>query len=230
MRTLLLRARPALFALSLIAPLATGCSKKGFGSDFEGAITMHTTKPGQAGTDMTVLVKGDKLRFEMPAPGGEDGHAIFDPETNKVSMVFDSKKSYMDLDFNKPSAATNTSPDTSSVVKSGKHETIAGVDCEDWTAKDPSGKRSEVCIAKGIAFFDIASLRGGGSGSGLAKDLREQKLFPMRSVEYDASGKEISRMEVTKVEHEKFDAAKFAIPSDYTKLEMPAHAGAQGTH
>ena len=108
----------------------------------------------------------------------------------------------MDLDFNRSSGApqANTSLDTANIDKSGKHETIAGIDCEDWTAKDPSGKRSEVCIAQGIVAFDFSALKGGGTST-LGKELREKKLFPLRSVEYDKEkGKELSRMEVTKVE------------------------------
>jgi hypothetical protein len=82
---------------------------------------------------------------------------------------------------------------------------------------------SEVCIAQGIAFFDIGSLRGGGpkSGSAIATQFREKKSFPLRSVEYDATGKEQSRMEVTKIEPAMIDDSRFAAPADYTKLSLP---------
>ena len=37
----------------------------------------------------------------------------------------------------------------------------------------------------------------------------------MRSVEYDAAGKETSRMIVTRVEKTRIDKARFDVPKDY---------------
>ncbi len=203
-------------ALSLGAvTLATTSCKKGFGSDFEGTITMKV-HAGSQDSDMVVTTKNEKMRFDVSGK-----YMLFDPKTNVVTMVDDSTKTYSVLDFKSPNAPqANTSPDTAAIDKTGKHETIAGIDCENWIAKDPSGKRSEVCIAQGIAFFDVGSMKGGGSSGGLAKELREKKLFPLRDIELDASGKEVSRMEVTKVE-KSVDDAKLDVPKDYTKLTLP---------
>jgi hypothetical protein len=212
-----MQARAAV-AIALFVLVIPSC-KKGFGSGFEGEITMHTTSANAAAPpqDMIVKVKGDKLRFDTKGADGSNTYAIYDPSTNKVTMVMEGQKMYTDLDFATASAPqANTSPDSASIDKSGKHETIAGIDCENWTAKDPSGKRSEVCIAQGIAFFDMKGLKSGGS-SGLGKELRDKKLFPLRSVEYDGAGKETSRMEVTKVEKTTLDDAQFSVPKDYTK-------------
>jgi hypothetical protein len=152
----------------------------------------------------------------MKMPDGSQVHGIYDPTTNKLMLVKDADKAYTTIDFGKPGAPqANTSPDTASVDKTGKHETVAGMDCEDWTAKDPSGKRSEVCIAQGLVAFDFSALKGGGTST-LGKELREKKLFPLRSVEYDAAGKELSRMEVTKVEKKSLEDSEFEIPKDYT--------------
>jgi hypothetical protein len=205
-----MQARTALvFAFAALAPISC---KKGFGSGFEGEITMHMARAGAPEEDMVVKAKGDKMRIDTG-----NAYLLYDPATNKITMVSTAQKSYMDLDFSKPGAPqANTSSDTATIDKSGKHETIAGVDCESWTAHDPGGKRSEVCIAQGIAYFDMGGSMKGGGGS-LGKELREKKLFPLRSVEYDAAGKEISRMQVTKVEKKSIDDADFAVPKDFTK-------------
>lgn len=211
-----------LFGVSSIAIAA--CSKtRGLGADFEGSVTMHTTGVGGAAQEMVVKAKGDKLRFDMKSPHGDAMHGVFDPKANKVVLFSDNTKTYLDMDFSKPSATTNTDPGTSAVVKTGNHETVAGFDCEDWTVKDPAGKRSELCIAEGIAYFDVASLRPGSSGatSPLAKEFRDKKSFPLRAVEYDAAGKELSRMEVTKIEKQSVDDAAFAIPADFKRVELP---------
>ena len=206
--------------LSLVS---VGCSKGNRLGGFEGAITMRTTSAA-ATSDMVVEVKRDRLRFDTKTPQGDAMHGVFDPATNKVTVYLDSSKSYMDLDFTSPQAQTNTNPDTSAVVKSGKHETIAGYDCEDWTVSDPSGKKSEVCIAQGLAFFDLSSLKGGGGASSpLARQFRDEKSFPLRSVELDAGGKELSRMEVTKIEPKSIEDSQFQTPPGYTKIDHGGH-------
>lgn len=209
-----MQARTA-FALVFATFAAVSCKKdKGFGSTFEGEITMHMVRAGAPEEDMVVKAKGDKMRIDT-----NDAYLLYDPGSNKLTMVSAKQKSFMDLDFSKPGAPqANTSGDTATIDKSGKHETIAGIDCENWTAHDPSGKKSEVCIAQGIAFFDMGSMKGGTSTIG--KEMREKKLFPLRSVEYDAAGKEISRMQVTKVDKKSIDDSEFVVPKDFTKAAM----------
>jgi hypothetical protein len=205
-----------------ICGLAFGCSKTNKLDGFEGDITMHTTS-GSSSQDMIVEVKKDQLRFDMTSPNGGAMHGVFDPTANKVVLFADATKTYTDMNFSGASGATNTNPDTAAIVQSGKHETIAGYDCEDFTATDAAGKKSEVCTAQGIAFFDIASLRNGAqaAGSSIGKQFRDKKSFPLKSVEYDATGKELSRMEVTKIEPKSIDDSRFATPADYTKLTIP---------
>ena len=200
------------FAFVALAPLS--CKKGSSSGGFEGEITMHMARAGAPEEEMVVKTKRDKMRIDT---GGT--YMLYEPATNAMTMVSPAQKSYMALDFSKATAPqANTSGDTATIDKTGKHETIAGTDCENWIAHDPSGKRSEVCIAQGIAFFDMNAMKGGGGT--LGKELRDKKLFPLRSIEYDASGKELSRMQVTKVEKKSLDDSDFAIPKDYTKAAM----------
>jgi hypothetical protein len=212
--------RRIVLPLLAVVAFGPGCRKKGFGGTFEGDITLHTTRPGAAAQDMVVRAKGDKLRFDTPGPDGKTTSAVYDPSTNKLVMIMDAQKAYMDMDFSAPNAKPNTNPQTSAVDKTGKSETIAGYDCEDWTVKDPSGKRTEVCMAEGLAFFDLEGVRSGG-GASWNKDLRDKKYFPLRSVEYDKDGKEVSRSEVTKIDPKKLDDALFCVPKDYARVPTP---------
>jgi hypothetical protein len=206
----------------LLAALALlpGC-KKGFGSDFEGEITMKTQRGSVAAT-LVIKAKADKLRFDTTTMDGKTASALYDPQTNKVTALLDTQKAYMDMDFSSPSAAPNVEAENAKIDKTGKKEKIAGVECEVWIAKDPSGKRSEVCIAEGLAFFDLEGLRHGAGPWN--KELKDKKMFPLRSVDYDAGGKEITRSEVTKIEPKKLDDALFQVPKDYTKLAAPPHS------
>jgi hypothetical protein len=217
--------RAPLLVTVAFAALA-GCSRPQTLASFEGDITMHTTTPKDPPHDLLLKAKGDKLRFEMTGPGGEPSHAIYDPAAaDKVVLLIDSRKMYMPLDFSaKGAPAPNTDPTASTIQKTGTHKLVAGYDCEQWSAKDPSGRHSEVCIAQGIAFFDLSRMRAGGAEaeSALAKEFREHKSFPLESVEFDTDGKEISRMEVVKITPGTVADADFAIPAGYTKMELPA--------
>jgi hypothetical protein len=201
-----------------------GCTKLKSLTEFEGEITMRTTTSGREPQEMVVKTKGDRLRFDMKGPTGSPMHGVFDPTPNKILLFFDDGKMYTDLDFSSPSAMPNVDGATGVVTKTGKHETVAGYDCEAWSVSDALGKKTELCIAQGITFFDVEGLQAGPvkkAPSALAKEFREKKSFPLRSVEYDASGKELSRMEVTKIEKQAIDDKAFAVPPDYTKLQLP---------
>jgi hypothetical protein len=111
------------------------------------------------------------------------------------------------------------------VAKTGKHETIAGRDCEDWDVTEALGdKHDQLCVTEGMVFFDFAALTppnatGASMGTWL-KQLRANKEFPLRSVTLDTSGKELSRMEVTKIEAKPVDDALFNWPPGYRQLDM----------
>ncbi|HEX7665325.1 MAG TPA: DUF4412 domain-containing protein [Polyangiaceae bacterium] len=199
--------------------LSIGCNGGKKLDGFEGDITLHTTSATQS-QDMVLEVKKDKMRFDSTSADGPV-HGVLDPVAHKVTLYSDPTKTYTDLDFSGAKGQSNTSGDTANVKQTGKHETIAGYDCEDWTVNDPSGKRTELCVAQGLVYFDLGSLRGGGqSTSPLSKQFEEMKSFPLRSVEFDASGKELTRSEVTKIEPKSVDDARFLPPAGYTQISL----------
>jgi len=199
--------------------LALASCKKGLGSNFEGEITLKQTSAGKS-EEMVVKAKQNKLRFEM----NENGQAVamlFDPAQNKVTTLFDDKKAYMELDFSSPSAPqANVDAKAATAEKTGKKDNIAGIDCEEWTVKDPSGKHNDVCLADGVAFFDLGAVQNKGD-TAFSKQLREKKQFPLRSVDFDSTGKEIHRSEATKIEKKKLDSSLFEVPAGYQKISMP---------
>jgi len=196
------------------------CNGNGFGANFEGEVAMQTTRANGPASTMTIKAKGDKLRLEMPGPNGQTAAAIYMPHENKLVVLLDAQKAAMDMDLASPSAPQpNTDAKTSAIDKTGKKETIAGLTCEDWVIKDPSGSRTETCVAEGLPYLDLDALRHGGAGSSSWKaDMRAKKTFPLRSVEYDAAGKELTRAEVTSVKKEKLDDSLFVVPEGYARM------------
>ena len=205
---------------------------------FEGAITMHMTSAHRAtADDITFLTKGDKLRFDAPAGHhGEQTHVILENGTKQMFVILDAQKTYMEMDLAKTIAGATQVPGHAptapgappTITKTGKHEKIAGYDCEDWDIKDANGKQAQACIAEGVPFIDLASAGPGafaGSPSTWLDQLHGKKLFPLRAIDFDAAGKESSRMEVTKIEKKKLDDSLFALPAGYKKIEIPHFAG-----
>src|SRR5262249_16247777 len=148
-------------------------------------------------------------------------------------------KAYMEMDIPSLQSAGaalgashpgTTAPSAeATVTKTGKHEKVAGYDCEDWDIKDPSGKRAQACMAEGIPFIAFSTIGPGQpTKSAWMQAVEEAKAFPLRVIEMDPAGKELSRIEVTKIEKKKLDDALFTIPAGYKKLEMPHFGGPGG--
>lgn len=201
--------------------LACACSRSTSLAGFEGEITLETRTASSAVAETLKLgVKGDKLRFDVPRSSG--GYALYDAAKHEVLFVAPAQKSYFRPDFQAAAAAPNTDPGQASAAKTGARATIAGVECEEWRVSDPSGARSEVCIAEGLAYFDPASLRGGPADtSPIGRQFRDKRSFPLRSVEYAADGTERSRSEVTKIERKALAAEAFAVPPEFSLVAVP---------
>jgi hypothetical protein len=194
---------------------ATGCSK-GFGSSFEGAVTMTTTWPNAPVMTTVIKAKGDRIRFDVALADGRTSSAIFLPDQNKLLTLIDERKTAVETDLGSPFAPD---PDTdsrkSTVVKAGESLTVAGIGCEYYVVKDGSGARTEACVAPGLPFLDLEAMRRSQPPSQWSRDMRARKVFPLRRVDFDAKGKELVRTEVTRVAKEKLDDAVFQVPADY---------------
>jgi Domain of unknown function (DUF4412) len=154
---------------------------------------------------------------------GKLGHAIYDPSTGGAMVIIDQRKMVMMMPIPAPSAAPQVG-EAPTITKTGKHETLAGRDCEDWDVVEPVGQKHEqLCVTEGMTFFDFTSLAPPGAmavpvGTWL-KEIRERNEFPLRAVRLDPAGKELSRMEVTKIEAKPIDDALFLPPKGYMQFD-----------
>ncbi len=190
------------------------------GGVFEGEVTGDMTMPATGKHQVTWGFKGDKVRYDLPTGGAlTGGWILFDGSTKKMYMINDHQKTVMTMDSTK--GAPGAAAASAKVTKSGKHETIAGYDCEDWTVETTSGK-TETCVSEGLTF-SFGSPRD--SANDWAKALADEKRFPLRSVTYDAAGTEQSRLEVTKIERKTMDASKFEVPMGYREMDLGALLG-----
>ena len=186
-------------------------------SKFEGSITM-ALMARQGTTEVTYLVRGDQLRVDMPAAGGMTGYLVRDAGKNAMTMVMPSQRMYMDLGALQavmPDAATQaaTTPD---IKRTGKMETIAGVECEHVIVTAKEGQY-DVCGAKGLGSFAPSSPMGRGNSGPPGLDRLGKDFFPLK---VQKVGGEVA-MQVTKIEKKSLDASLFAVPDGYQKMQMP---------
>jgi hypothetical protein len=212
-----------------------------FGSDFEGEITMTMTVKGKApstGPDQIVYgMKKPKYRVDTTSrKPGEMDSVLFDLPTKKGYVLMHSQKLAIMLDFEKmksmrtkrglpdgPSdkAAPSKPPQ---IEKTGKNDVVAGYSCEIWNVTS-EGKKTELCVAAGITWLDVSDLGLTSPQFAVAAVATEANCFPLRIIAYDANNTEEVRLEATKVDKKKLDAARFVVPADYRVMEMSALVG-----
>lgn len=179
---------------------------------------MTVTRQGAPPSEMTFETAGGSARIGMEQPGAGASYALVRPD-GMAAFVVEPQKMWSDLSMQKSRAAMDEADPNGppTVTRTGKHEKVAGQDCERWEIRHTSGKRTDACIAEDFVAFDFASLLpGAGPFTGSSSDeVKQKKLFPLRSVDTDAAGNVTSKMEVTRIERTSIDKSRFEVPKDY---------------
>lgn len=199
-----------ILALLLAAPLGA--------QTFEGAISMNMSGQNGRSTPITYLIKGEKARMEMG--GAMQAAMIYDVPGGKMLMVMTQQRMYMEMDLNGAMAGARGQMEGKkpTITRTGRMETIAGYSCEHVTSTDESGKTVDICLSKDLK----AQFRMPGSGNPMAG-----RGAPPPSWAQDLTGFALKvqegdkvMLEVTKVEPKSLDAALFAPPEGFTKMDM----------
>lgn len=82
------------------------------GGPFEGEIAMSTSEPGKPPHSIVYLVKGTKMRFDLPTGPGGMTYGIFDASSKKVTSVNDTQKTAMVIDLSAAAASPLRLPPT----------------------------------------------------------------------------------------------------------------------
>lgn len=85
--------------------------------------------PGKS-TDVNYLVKGTKIRMEMPGARGDTMVMIFDMAEKKMLILMSAQKMYMEQELRVNVADTAGKLNDAKIKHTGKTETIAGYKCE----------------------------------------------------------------------------------------------------
>lgn len=188
---------------------------------FEGAITMRMNTgraaAGAPNPEIQYLVRGENLRVTMSGPAGGMSMLALAGE-KKMYMVVDAQRSYMEIPASGMQASMDSrAPATLAVTRTGKRETIAGVECEHVLVAD-QGQQIDVCVSKALGGFlnPLTSMRQGPAPA-WQRTLAADGGFPLRVTGPDGA----VMLEVTKVERKSLAPALFIIPDSYSRMTAP---------
>jgi len=231
-------------AAAAVPAAALGASLSFLGT-FEGAIEGFTkdNKPGATPTQLALLIKGGKVRFEIPeqlskgaagSPLANKGYVILDSTGKKLDIVSDAEKEAIVIDLNSvgkmipPSSPTappshGSSPPAGTptkVTKTGKTDTVAGYKCEYWDIASDH-REGTVCMADEGASWLALPLTGIPTERAWMLELLDGKHFPLRFISYGKDGvTEDSRIEVSKIDKKSLADTQFQVPAGYKTIDV----------
>jgi hypothetical protein len=216
------------------------------GGPFEGEIALQfqDKKSAKPPTNLVYEVKQPKMRLDIPpetmqsagssAPlKGKSVWMLVDPPQKKMWAVSDDEKKAIVFDLDKmaedmkrmrgassgtphPSAPSKPPP---KIEKTGKKEKICGYTCDIWTISEDN-KKTEVCAAEGIKWFDLRTMGGTSDPRTIAlAELTDINHFPLRVIQTE-NGAETERMEATRCEKKTMADARFVVPPGYQILDL----------
>jgi hypothetical protein len=200
-------------------------------ASFEGKLGLKLSAGGSAAQEMQYLVKGDKVRMEMPAHEGMAAAIIIEPAKRRAVMLMDTQKMAMVMTLPDPATAApgEAASEAPKLEKTGEKEKILGQTAEKYIVTH-QGTKSDLWLAEGlgafVAFNPGGPMMGGRGGApapkGWERALAGKELFPLRVVSYDKAGRETSRMDVTAIEKKSLPDSLFTVPAGYQQMDMSA--------
>lgn len=205
--------RPSVVAILILL------STRLFSSPFEGVIYFQKMENKEV-TFFKYYIKGDKVRIEDVNEGGLlNGILLIDLENASLKMLSCSAQMYIDVPVSPESEKPNIKID-----KTGDKKIISGKECELWNVVNTSNHTTfDFWVGEGDYSFFTPMLKVINRNDNIAlawlSTMVGNSYFPFEGVEYSSTGKEITKLEVLKVNEKELDSNLFEIPSNYSLFE-----------
>jgi hypothetical protein len=209
-----MKRRSAVLGLLCIAPALIVAPAAA--QSFEGTVTMNITNDDGASRTMSFMLKNGKMRFD---PGGGQVSVIIEPATQRMTVIMNAQKMYMQREFSDvmPAIAMDSGKGPA-ITKTGKFETIAGYRCEHMTVTDTDGRSVDACMSSELGGFRMPAASNPMAPQEEAGWLTKlgDRRFPLKVTK---GGKTV--MLVTAVDKKTLDASLFVPPEGYQSFSMP---------
>jgi hypothetical protein len=214
----------------LLLILSIGLFSASASAQFEGVVESRNLTVDEQGAEqwyvMTMWVRKDMLRVQIPALGEMPGSTVIYRGDRKISWVLnDQEKSYFEVSLSQDVQQRSTVPEMDSsdrpvFVRTKKTRKVLGYQCEQLIVKRGESE-TEIWGTKGLAAL-TAVLEGtlarearGGVGYE-TQMIAQMGVFPVVSItRYD--GKVIESQEITRVERKPVGPELFQVPAGYAK-------------
>ena len=187
---------------------------------FEGVISMRMTGSGRAAGMIQeaqyFASRSGKARVGLTTPMGPAA-IIMSPADKKMFLLIDQQSSYIEQNLDNLTG-TPVAGDPAKVVRTGKKETIAGMECEHIKVDE-----LDICAAKGLGqYLNFGgNMMGGGGMLPWQNAMLKEGVFPLRVTLPDGT----VQLEVLKIERKAVEPAMFQVPDNYTKIQLPGRGG-----
>lgn len=181
---------------------------------FEGVIEARINTPMGSAT-ASYSIKGQKIRMDMSMAAGLATAMVFDRDAHVMYVLIPSRRSYIEREIPDTVPVTASKPSGHALVWTGKRETIAGLSCDDATVTEDDGAKIDMCIAKGVTYFERPGMAHRAPGS-----WQEQVEggFPLKVQREDEA---TPAFEATKVERKTLADDVFAPPAGWRRMSTP---------
>jgi hypothetical protein len=206
-------------------------------ANFEGELGLSVRTPSvKDAQTMTLFVKGQRLRFDIPAgldhdpQLGRSPHITLDLGLKRMTAVVDERKTAITFSLDameqmqktmaaqRPQAAT----EPPKIEKTGRKATIAGYPCEDWELSSKNGEKATVCMSNEAAPWAALPTSAMDANKAWAREIFDGQHLPLRIVTSSPQGE--TRLEVTKIEKKPVADSVFEAPAGYQVMDMSAFA------
>jgi hypothetical protein len=201
---------------------------------FEGVIDYDVSIAGMS-MQIKQTVKGSQVRQEMLGLPMGTMISLTDAETMAITNVMPAQKMYMRIDSQammEQMSKGTSQPGPDDFKATGKHETIAGQECEHY-AYAAEGMNFDMCIASGLGFMPFAHPggiggRGGSPGLG-SSDMsawraRFESGFVPLAMEMTSEAGDMT-MRATAIVQKAVSDDLFKIPDGFTEMQIPRGPG-----
>lgn len=174
-------------------------------------------RPGAPAENVEYWSRAGNVRMNMTSPAGALVVLGLAGE-QKVYVIIEAQRSYMEV---APLEAASTAIATATVARTGRKETIAGMECEHVTVESSGANgvtKTDICMTRALGpFVNPMTTVAGARLTAWQRQLVADGGFPLKVTLNDGS----VALEVTKIEKKRVNDAMFRIPSDYNKMALP---------
>jgi len=222
-----MRSISCIAAVLFAAPLVTAAAQQ----PFEGVVEYDMTGNGQP-MHTIYYQKGSHVRTEMNV-GGQTAAMIMDGAAGTMTTLVPAQKMYMTMNFRAMAASmqrqSRDSVHLPKITATGRHETIAGHDCEHvLMTNEADHSQIDMCVARGMGYY----MSGGAGGRGASRDFwsnipnaddpryaefRRQfagGFFPLKMEMKNEHGQVQTTMVATKIDRRSLSDDLFKPPAD----------------